>query len=299
MEFLAQSLPVLLNLGIAGLVFALGLNAQPSDVTFLWRQPGLLLRSLLAMDVVVPVAAVLLILAFEPPRVVAIGILAMAIAPGAPIAPQKEAFKLGGRLPYVYSLLVTVSLLAVVTVPFSLDALRAVFASAEEGWVTPFQVAKVVVLGLVLPLGLGMLVRQILPGLASRIAKPLSIAANLVIVAIVLLITIKAFPALLGLGGTAFLVMALLTLITLVCGHLLGGPNPEDRTALATASSLRHPGLALLIAKVDFPGEPVAAVVLACILVAIVASLPYTAWQKRRLAAAGPKADAAPGHRAA
>lgn len=298
MEFLAQSLPVLLNLGIAGLVFALGLNAQPSDVTFLWRQPGLLLRSLLAMDVVVPVAAVFLILAFHPPRVVAIGILAMSIAPGAPFAPQKE-LKLGGRLPYVYSLLVTVSLLAVVTIPFSLDSLGTVFSSDKDGWVTPFQVAKVVVVSLVLPLGLGLLVRQVLPGVAARIAKPLSIAANLVIGAIFLLILVKTLPAIFRLGGTAFLVMALLTLVTLACGHLLGGPNPEDRTALATASSLRHPGLALLIAKVDFPGEPVAAVVLGYILVAMVASIPYTAWQKRRLAAAGPDPNAAPGHRAA
>jgi BASS family bile acid:Na+ symporter len=90
MEALARSLPLLLNVAIAALVFALGLNARASDVTFLWRKPGLLLRSLVAMDVVVPVAAVLLLLAVGLPRPVAIGILAMAVSPGAPFAPQKE-----------------------------------------------------------------------------------------------------------------------------------------------------------------------------------------------------------------
>lgn len=284
MEFLARSLPLLLNAGIASLVFALGLNALPADAAFLWRRPSLLWRSLLAMDVVVPVAAVLLVLALEPPRVAAIGILAMAVAPGAPFSPQKE-LKLGGRLPYVYSLLVTVALLAVVTIPLTLNILGWLFSADREGWVTPGQVAKVAVLMLVLPLVLGMAVRRALPGLAERVAKPLSLAANLLIGAIALLIIVKAFPVMIRLGVRAYAVMVLLTLIALAWGHLLGGPNPEDRTALALASSLRHPGLALLIAKVDFPGEPVAAVVFAYLIAGSLASIPYTVWQKRRRAA--------------
>ncbi len=285
MGALAHNLPILLNVGIVGLVFALGLNALPKDAAFLWRQPGLLLRSLVAMDVVVPAAAVLLVLALRPPRAAAIGILAMAVAPGAPFAPQKELW-LGGRLPYVYSLLVTVAFLAVVTIPSTLQVLGAIFVSDREAWVTPGQVARVAVLMLVLPLVLGMLVRRALPDLAARLAKPLALAANLLLVAIVLLILVEAFPAILALDARAFAAMFLLTFIALVCGHLLGGPQPEDRTALALASSLRHPGLAMLVAKVNFPGEPVAAVVLAYMLVASLASIPYTVWRKRQRAAA-------------
>jgi BASS family bile acid:Na+ symporter len=281
----AHSLPILLNVGIAGLVFALGLNALPKDAAFLWRRPGLLLRSLVAMDVAVPAAAVLLVLALRPPRAAAIGILAMALAPGAPFAPQ-QGLRLGGRLPYVYSLLVTVAFLTVVTIPSTLQILGAIFVSDREAWVTPGQVAEVAVLMLVLPLVLGMLVRRALPALAARVARPLALAANLLLGAIVLFILVKAFPAILALDARAFAAMALLTFITLVCGHLLGGPEPEDRTALAVASSLRHPGLAMLVAKVNFPGEPVAAVVLAYMLVAGLASIPYTVWRQRRRAAA-------------
>jgi len=47
----------------------------------------------------------------------------------------------------------------------------------------------------------------------------------------------------------------------------LGGPDPAERTALATVT--RQPGLALLIATAS------------CALV----SIPYTAWRKRILAA--------------
>lgn len=279
MGALAQSLPILLNVGIVGLVFALGLNALPRDAAFLWRRPGLLLRSLFSMVVAVPVAAVLLVLVLQTPRAANIGILAMAAAPGAPFTPQKQ-LKLGGRLPYVYSLLVTVMFLSVVTIPLTLDVFGFVFAE-DATWVTPGQVAEVALLMLVLPLVLGMLVRRTLPGLAERLAKPLVLAANLLIGAIALLVLVKSFPAIMALGARAFAAMALLALVALACGHLLGGPRPEDRTALAVASSLRHPGLAMLIAEVAFPGEPAIAVVLANILICSLVSIPYTLWQKR------------------
>ena len=84
-----------------------------------------------------------------------------------------------------------------------------------------------------------------------------------------------------GLGPQALLAMVLLTAVALAAGHLLGGPHPEDRAALAVASATRHPGLALLVANANFPEVGVAAVVLAYIVVSGLASIPYTLWVKR------------------
>ena len=50
----------LLKYVVAALVLAMGLMASPSDATWLWRRPSLLLRSLLAMYVVVPGLAFLM-----------------------------------------------------------------------------------------------------------------------------------------------------------------------------------------------------------------------------------------------
>lgn len=278
METLAHILPIVLKLALLALVFALGLNAHFQDLAWLWKRPGLLLRSLLAMDVIVPLAALLLALFLDLPRPVLIGLLAMAVSPGAPFVPQKQ-MKLGGRLPYVYSLIVTVSLLAIVTIPLTV-ALAGFFFPAHV-WVAPREVAKAVGLVLLLPLGLGLAVRQWLPALAVRLAKPLALVANVLLGVLALLVLIRVFPAMLRLGSLAFLAIALLTVVGLAAGHLLGGPHPEDRAALAVASATRHPGLALLIANANFPEERVAAVVLAYIVVSGLASFPYTAWVKR------------------
>jgi bile acid:Na+ symporter, BASS family len=279
METLAHILPIVLKLALLALVFALGLNAHFQDLVWLWKRPGLLLRSLLAMDVIVPLAALLLALFLDLPRPVLIGLLAMAVSPGAPFVPQKQ-MKLGGRLPYVYSLIVTVSLLAIVTIPLTV-ALASVFFPAHA-WVEPREVAKVVGLLLLLPLGLGLAVRQGLPALADRLAKPLATVANVLLGALALLILVRVFPAMLRLGLQALLAIVLLTAVALAAGHLLGGPHPEDRTALAVASAARHPGLALLVANANFPSEGTVAVVLAYLVVSGLASIPYTVWVKRR-----------------
>jgi BASS family bile acid:Na+ symporter len=280
MEALANSLPVLLKLAIAALVFALGTGATTEDALYLWRRPGLLLRSLFAMDVVVPVAAVLLLFTLRPERVAALAILAMAVSPGAPIAPQKQ-LKLGGRLPYVNSLIIAVTVVSILSIPLTLTILHRVLAAEAESLVLPRDVAWIAFTSLLLPLGLGMAVRHFFPRLADRVAKPLSTAVNVFIALVFLLIIIKAFPAIVGLGAGALGAIALITLVSIAGGHLLGGPVPEDRTALAIASSVRHPGLALMIAKVELPGERIVTVILAYILIGTLAAIPYTAWRKR------------------
>ena len=282
MEALAKLLPVLLNVAIAGLVVSLGTNARASDVTFLWKQPGLLIRSLIAVVVVVPVAATLIVRGLGLQGAVAIGILAMGACPGAPFAPQKQ-IKLGGRMPYVYSLLVVVTLFAVVTIPLTVAILHAVFAVETESLLRPGVIARKAIVMLLLPLGIGIAIRRFLPSLADALAKPLATAVNVFIGLVALLILVKAFPAMIGLGGRTLFAMVLVTLIAIGAGHLLGGPVPEDRTALAITASLRHPGLALLVGKVDHPSEQIGAVVIAYLLVTSLAAIPYTAWRKRTL----------------
>ena len=53
-----QLVSLTLQLSIVCIVFSLGLMSTMEDLLFLWRRPGLLLRSLVAMLVVMPVVAV-------------------------------------------------------------------------------------------------------------------------------------------------------------------------------------------------------------------------------------------------
>ena len=80
--------------------------------------------------------------------------------------------------------------------------------------------------------------------------------------------------------------IALTTAAALAVGHLLGGPEPATRTAVAITSALRNPGLALLVAT--FNGWPpvIMGTVLAYVLVTVSIVVPYVMWRRR--IAAGP-----------
>lgn len=70
------------------------------DATYLVRRPRLLLRSFIAISVIVPAFAALMVGALGLPRAVGIGIVLMAVAPLPPFVPAKEV-PVGAQKSYV------------------------------------------------------------------------------------------------------------------------------------------------------------------------------------------------------
>jgi BASS family bile acid:Na+ symporter len=57
----------------------------------------------------------------------------------------------------------------------------------------------------------------------------------------------------------------------------------QNRTALAIATSSRHPGIALILAQANFPEEQLMLpAVLMYLLVNAVVAIPYVLWSKRK-----------------
>jgi BASS family bile acid:Na+ symporter len=94
-----------------------------------------------------------------------------------------------------------------------------------------------------------------------------------------LIVVWPAFLTLLGQG--ALLAIAIVAIVALAVGHVLGGPDSDDRTVLALATALRHPAVALAIAAANGADKLVSAAILLYALVGGVLSIPYIAWRKR------------------
>jgi bile acid:Na+ symporter, BASS family len=147
---------------------------------------------------------------------------------------------------------------------------------------SPDAVARVALLTLLLPLFLGVAVRQMVPDFARDVAKPLGFVATLLLLVSGVALLLKLAPAAVSLIGDGTLVaMIAFVLIGLTVGHFLGGPAAEDRSALALATASRHPGIAIAIAHVNFPGEPL--VPAAVVLYMVVSSIVSTPYVKRSL----------------
>ncbi|HYP71110.1 MAG TPA: hypothetical protein VEP93_09505 [Variovorax sp.] len=272
------------------LVFSLGARATFGDATSLFRSwlapPHRLIRALASMYVVVPVTAACMGLMFELSVPVRIGLLAIAVAPIPPILPGKQ-LKGGGSREHVFGLLVAVSLCSVVLVPAVVALLGQVFG--VEASFGPLQVARLIGITILLPLLAGLTLRRFAPRWAPSVATWASRLGTVVLAACVVLVLYKARHVMGALvGGGSMLAIVVLAIIAIAAGHWLGGPQPEERSDLAIASAMRHPGIAIAVAAANDPGEPrVAAVILLYVLVAtILTSLYVAATTKRRPAPA-------------
>jgi BASS family bile acid:Na+ symporter len=272
---LALKLSVFLN------VFALGLNARERDATWLFRHPRQLARALASMFVVMPLFAAALASVFDLHPAVKIALIALAVAPIPPLLPKK-ALKAGGESSYVIGLLVAAALLSIVFTPIAVDLFGKAFGTPAR--ISPFAIARLVLLTVIIPLGAGMLVRRLAPAFAERAAKPIALAATALLIISVIPILFTAWPAIESLSGngTVFAIAAFVV-VGLAAGHLLGGPDPEDRTVQALSTASRHPGIALAIASANFPEQKLTpAAILLYLIVSAIISMPYLDWRKRR-----------------
>jgi len=268
---------LVLKLSIVSLIFAIGLGSTPADLTNLWRRPTQLLRSLLAMYVLVPVAALSAVRILPLGVAVETAMLVLAISAGAPMLPRK-LMKIG-REGYVFSLVVTSSLLAVVAVPAWLAVIGPLFG--RESTVEPRAVALVIAKAFLAPLLVGMLLRWPLSKVAERLSDWILGAAGAALTVAGLALLALHGNLLLEVGWIPLLSLVGMTVVALAIGHAVGGPDPGDRTALAVCCSTRHVGIAMLAAS-TVPGPRVAVLVLAYVLASAVVSIPYLRWRRAR-----------------
>jgi len=289
---LANLIGLAIQLSMAIVIFCVALNARFDDVVYLLRRPGLMARSLLSMVVVMPLLAVGIAIVFDLHPAVEAALVASALSPVPPILPGKQ-IKAGGQSSYVIGLLVLTALVAIVYVPVAAHVLGRVFDRPID--VDPLRVAGIVGTSMLLPVLAGMLLRRVAPALAGRIDHPLSLAATGVLVVALIPILVKEWsPVLALLGNFTVVTMIVFALVGLAVGHVLGGPDPDNRSALAMATAARHPAVALAITHnaVDQPG--VMAAVLLTLIVASVVTGPYVKWRWRAHEAALPQTPQEP-----
>jgi len=271
-----------LQLSIVCIVFSLGLMSTVSDLLFLWRRPGLLLRSLVAMLIVMPVVAVGLTQWLDARNTSEIALIAMAISPMPPLLPRREV-KAGGLQPYAISLLATLALLAIVTIPLSVQLLAAYYGKPLTSPASA--IARLAFISVLLPLGAGIGVRA-WTTIAERLVRPVSQLGTLLLVIGSLLLLSGTWRDIWGaIGDGTLALVAAFVAFGLVVGRLLGGPDPRQATVLGLSTACRHPAITLSIASANFPDERFGATVALYLVVGLVLVTPYVMWSRVRIAA--------------
>ena len=265
-----------LKASVALLIFAAGLGSRLKDFTYLTQRPRVMLRSLLAMYVVVPLLALVAVKLLRLPEGVEIALLVLAISAGAPLLPRK-LMRLGNE-EYVFSLVVISSLLAIVTVPAWLTVLEPQFTRLDT--VDAGKVAVVLGKSFLLPLLLGMAARWLLRDASDRVSDTLLKAVGVVFSACALTLLATHWQLIAAIFGLPLLALGGFTLAALGVGHLMGGPDPNDRTALAVTCATRHVGVAMVIAAAT-PGPRTVVLIVAYMVASALVIIPYMKWRSR------------------
>jgi BASS family bile acid:Na+ symporter len=260
------------------IVFGFGLRSTVRDATTLFRNPLLLVRSVIATSVLMPLFAASLVAVFSLRPAIGIALIALAVSPVPPILPDQQ-LKLVAHQNYVFGLFGASSLLGIVLAPLTVALIGVVFARQIS--IAPSAIAIMVAVTVLVPFALGMIVRRLKPAFAQRASPFAGKFGMLLLIFAAIPVLITEWPAMISLLGNGTLIaLVAFTGVGLAVGHLLGGPNPEHRTVLALGTASRHPGVALTIASEIFPDqELVAPALLLYLLVGAIASAPYTLWR--------------------
>lgn len=250
----AQFVNLLAAVTLIEMMVTLGLGVRASDVMAVGRQWEVLCRTLLANYVIVPGAALGLLLLFHASPMVAAGFLVAAVCPGAPYAPPFTSMAKG-------NVTLAVGLMVV------LSASSAILAPVLLGFLLPLAVAhtavKINVLKMIgtllgaqlLPLCVGLWIRNTRPLLAEKLKRPastLSLCLNLLL--LVVIISVQ-FQTLAQIHLRGYLGMMCLVLATLLAGALVTRrPQSETGKSMIVTTAVRNVGVSLVIATASFPG---------------------------------------------
>src|SRR5436190_12842296 len=273
-----QLLTVVAASTVFTVMFVLGLGIVLSEFRWVWGQPGLVGKGLFSVLIAVPALALIVTRAFDLGRAAQIGIVLMAISPGAPVA-LRRSLDAGGHRSFAPGLQILVALLAVVSMPLSIVALNEVYAGQAS--IAPGDLARQVFIAQLVPLGLGMSMRRWLPVHTAWLEPKLARLASILIVVLAILAIIDVWQVVVGAGLRIVLAIVAVTILALIAGHLMGGPDEATRTAVAISSAARNPGLALLVATLNHAPTEITATVLAYLVVSAFTIVPYVMLRPR------------------
>jgi bile acid:Na+ symporter, BASS family len=252
----------------------IGLRVNLRDLLAMLRRKGLLLRSLLVNFLVIPALGWLATRLVTMAPTSADALLILACAPGGITAIQftskrKDVLAFAGQTAFL------LTGLSILLSPF----LMSIFLPTELTLVVPYARAFwYAFLFLLLPMGLGVLLRERVERLANRLGKPMAYLGTVAFLVFVALTLSTRRAAMAGMGSVDVVAMVGFIVASMVVGWVAGGPHRETRQVLASASSMRNVAFSLAIVTRTFPDAGIEVPLVAFCALMITPNLIFLIW---------------------
>jgi BASS family bile acid:Na+ symporter len=268
MELLSKALSISMLAFVISSMLAVGLNLTVAQIIAPLRNVRLVSLALLANFVLMPAACFAIEKLLRLDQSLAIGLLLLGTAAGAPFLP-KLAQIAKGNLAFSVGLMVLLMVVTVGYVPLVLPLLL------EGVSVDPLKIARSLVLLMLLPLAVGLAMKARFEVAAARVKPVFDLVSNLSLILLTILIWVVNFDKIIGIFGTrGILASVVFIVLGYGVGHLLGGPGLDTRRVLALGTAQRNIAAALLVGGQNFSDPQVVVMVIVVADVGLLILLP-------------------------
>ena len=243
---------IILAIALVIIMFGMGLSLVKDDFIRLFEHPKAVIVGLINQIVLLPIIAYVLISILNVETDIAIGIMILAACPGGPTS-NLITYLAKGDIGLSISLTTVNSLITIFTIPFVIDFALTQFLEAEEMvQINKLQTVLQIFVIVVIPVSLGMALKNAKPMFADKMNKPVKIASAAVLFLVIIGLVLKKkedlIPYLKQAGLTALTLNIATMLVGLLTAKIAKLDLAQSRT-ISIESGIQNGTMAIAIAS--------------------------------------------------
>jgi BASS family bile acid:Na+ symporter len=249
---------------VLGTIISMGLSLTIAQITGPLRNARFVIIALLANFVIPPIAALILIQVFSLDEPLAVGLLLVSLAAGAPGLPKMAEFAKQDTAAAI-SLMVLLVVVTILVLPVALPLLLTGVS------VTFWDIASGLVFLILIPLAVSLFVRARWEPLAISAQPHFTQASNISLLFLMVLMIVLNFSDVIGLLGSGGLLASLILVILCAAStYLLGNLGKADGWVQAFGAGQRNIAAAMVVATMNFGNDEVVMVVVYSLITLLV-----------------------------
>jgi predicted Na+-dependent transporter len=231
-------------------MLGMGFSLTITQIMTPLRNTRLVVMSLVANFVIVPILALLIVRIIPLSEGLQIGLILVGMAAGAPFLPKLVQVA-KGDMAFTAGLMF---LLMVVTIAYLPIVLPFVLIGVQ---VSPWEIAKSLILLMLIPLIIALFIRTRYEEVAKGLVPTMTMAANLSLAVMFIGYFVAYFDETFDIIGTGGILAAtLLILGAVIAGFLMGGKSIDIKKVLALGTGQRNIAAAFAVATSNFADNP-------------------------------------------
>jgi BASS family bile acid:Na+ symporter len=234
---------------IVATMLSMGLNFFPKQFLEPLKDKKLILKSLAANFILLPIVTYIILQVIPLDQGLAIGLVLMAAGAGSPFMLKLVQF-MKADMAFAVGLMLILSIVTLIYMPLVLSILLPGIS------VNPTSIAVSLLVLIFLPLIVGTAIKSRYGEIAKTIQPTFNQISNIFIFIVVILylgLNYKDFLAVFGTGALMAAIIFVLAAFTI--GYLLGGPSKNTKSVLGMGTAIRNSSAAFVVAVTNFSSE--------------------------------------------